>query len=173
MAEVYLGSLMLVPYNFAPLGYAMCSGQLMSISSNTALFSLLGVQFGGDGRSTFGLPNLNGSHAIGQGQGPGLPLYVMGEVDGTETVTLAVGTVPPHNHPVLGGKQPGNLNTPAGNVLTLSNSPTIYTNSTANIAAMNAQSTNTIGGSLPHNNMMPYQGLQWIIALRGIFPPRS
>jgi microcystin-dependent protein len=173
MAQVFLGSLMLVPYTYAPLGYAMCSGQLLPISSNTALFSLLGTQFGGDGRSTFGLPNLNGSHAIGKGQGPGLPDYVMGEVDGLPTVTLITSTVPQHNHAVLGGKQPGTVNKPSGNVLTLSNSPIIYTNSTANIVPMNAQSTNLVGSNLPHNNMMPYQGLQWIIALQGIFPIRG
>jgi len=173
MAQVFLGSLMLVPYNFAPYGYAFCQGQLMSISQNTALFSLLGTQFGGDGRSTFGLPNLNGSHAIGQGSAPGLSPYVMGETGGSPNVTLISSTVPQHHHSVMGGKQPGDLNAPVGHALALSNNPVIYTNVTTSPAVMNGQSTNFVGSGLPHNNMMPYQGLQWIIALQGIFPQRN
>jgi microcystin-dependent protein len=173
MAQVFLGSLMLVPYNFPPRGYAFCQGQLMSISQNTALFSLLGTQFGGDGRTTFGLPNLNGSHAIGQGSGPGLTPYFIGEAGGSPNVTLIGSTVPQHHHSVMGGKQAGDANAPVGRALALSNNPVIYTNVTTSPAAMNGQSTNFVGGSLPHNNMMPYQGLQWIIALQGIFPSRS
>ena len=173
MAQVFLGSLMLVPYNIAPFGYALCNGQLMSISQNTALFSLLGTQFGGDGRTTFGLPNLQGSIAIGQGQGPGLELYDMGQVGGSQSVTLNGSTIPQHNHSVLAGKVAANLNTPKGNSLTLSNSPQIYTSTVTPLAPMSAQSLNPVGSNQPHNNMMPYQGLQWIIALQGIFPPRS
>lgn len=173
MAQVFLGSLMLVPYNFAPFGYAFCNGQLMSISQNTALFSLLGTQFGGDGRTTFGLPNLQGSVAIGQGQGPGLELYNMGEVAGSQAVTLNGSTVPQHNHAVLAGKVAANLNTPKGNALSLSNSPQVYSTAATPLAPMNAQSLNPVGGNQQHNNMMPYQGLQWIIALQGIFPPRG
>jgi len=173
MAQVFLGSLMLVPYNFAPLGYAFCNGQLMSISQNTALFSLLGTQFGGDGRTTFGLPNLQGSLAVGQGQAPGLQFYNIGDVGGSQTVTLNGSTVPQHNHSVMAGKEAANLNTPTGNVFALSSSPQIYTATTTPLAPMNAQSLNPVGGNQPHNNMMPYQGLQWIIALQGIFPPRS
>ena len=173
MATVYLGSLMLVPYNFAPFGYAFCNGQLMSISQNTALFSLLGTQFGGDGKSNFGLPNLQGSHAIGQGNGPGLSPYFMGEVGGNTSVTLIGSTVPQHNHSVLAGKQAADKNTPGGNVLALANSPQIYSDQTINQVQMNNQSTNIVGSNQPHDNMMPYQGLQWIIALQGIFPPRS
>jgi microcystin-dependent protein len=173
MAQVFVGSLMLVPYNFAPYGFALCQGQLMSIPANTALFSLLGTQFGGDGRSTFGLPNLNGSHAIGQGGGPGLTSYFMGETGGSPTVTLISSTVPQHSHSAMGGKSPGDANAPVGKVLALSNSPVIYTNVTTNPAVMNAQSTNIVGNNQPHNNMMPYQGLQWIIALQGIYPTRG
>jgi microcystin-dependent protein len=174
MAQVYLGSLMLVPYNFAPLGFALCQGQLMSISQNTALFSLLGTQFGGDGRSTFGLPNLQGSLAIGKGQGPGLQDYVMGETGGSPSVTLIGSTVPQHNHTVLAGKLTGDLDVPVGHALAASTAPQIYNNSTTpSLTPMSPQSLNPVGGSLPHNNMMPYLGLQWIIALQGIFPPRS
>jgi microcystin-dependent protein len=175
MAQVFLGSLMLVPYNFAPLGYAFCNGQLLSITQNSALFSLLGVQFGGDGRTTFGLPNLQGSLAVGQGQAPGQQSYNMGDVGGSPTVTLIGSTVPQHNHSVMAGKEAANLNTPTGNVFALSSSPQIYNNTTPTptLAPMNAQSLNPVGANQQHNNMMPYQGLQWIIALQGIFPPRS
>jgi microcystin-dependent protein len=173
MAQVYLGSLMLVPYNFPPKGYAFCQGQLLSISQNTALFSLLGTQFGGDGKSTFGLPNLAGSLAVGQGQAPGMQTYDMGEVGGSQSVMLLASMVPQHNHTVQAGKLAADLNAPKGNVLALSNNPQIYNSSATNLVSMNAQSTNIVGNNLPHNNMMPYQGLQWIIALQGIFPPRS
>jgi microcystin-dependent protein len=173
MATVYLGSLMLVPYNFAPRGFQPCSGQLLSVSQNTALFSLLGTQFGGDGRSNFGLPNLEGSIAIGKGQGPGLELYDMGESAGEPTATLTGSTVPHHNHSVLGGKQAADANAPKGNVLAVSSNPQVYSNAGVPLAPMNGQSTNIVGGNQPHNNMMPYQGLQWIIALQGVFPPRS
>lgn len=173
MATVYLGSLMLVPYDFAPLGYAFCNGQLMSISQNTALFSLLGTQFGGDGRSTFGLPNLQGSHAIGQGTGPGLQTYDMGEIGGSATVTLTGSTVPPHNHSVLAGKAAADLNVPKGNVLALANNPQIYSDKTTNQVQMTNQGVNVVGNNAAHQNMMPFQGLQWIIALQGVFPPRG
>jgi microcystin-dependent protein len=173
MAQVFLGSLMLVPYNFAPLGYAFCNGQLLSITQNTALFALLGTQFGGDGRTTFGLPNLQGSLAVGQGQAPGLQNYDLGEVGGSPAVTLSGSTVPQHNHSVMAGKEAANLNAPTGNVFALSNSPQIYSTSATPLAPMNAQSLSPVGANQPHTNMMPYQGLQWIIALQGIFPPRS
>src|SRR5882672_328279 len=101
MADVYLGSLMLVPYNFAPTGYAFCQGQLLPIASNTALFSLLGTTYGGNGTTTFGVPNLQGRLAVGQGQGPATSNYVMGQTAGTETVTLATHKVPPHQHGIM------------------------------------------------------------------------
>lgn len=175
MAVVFVGSLMLVPYNFAPAGYAVCAGQLLPISSNTALFSLLGTVFGGNGTSNFGLPNLQGSLAVGQGQAPGLQTYVMGEAGGSPAVTLITATVPPHTHSVLAGKLPANLNAPQGNVLATASgtNPQIYNSAGANLVAMSGQSLNVVGGSLPHNNMMPYLGLQWIIALQGIYPPRG
>ena len=164
---------MLVPYNFAPLGYAFCQGQLMSITQNTALFSLLGTQFGGDGRSTFGLPNLQGSLAIGQGQGPGLQLYDIGEVGGSPSVTLLASNAPTHNHSVLAGKLAADKNTPSGNVLAASSNPQIYSNAATPPLTPMSPSISLVGGSQPHNNMMPYLGLQWIIALQGIFPSRN
>jgi microcystin-dependent protein len=174
MAQVYLGSLMLVPYNFAPVGYQVCNGQLLSIPANTALFALLGTTFGGNGSSNFALPNLQGCVAIGQGQAPGLSLYDMGELGGESTVTLTASTVPQHNHSVLAGKSPAELTVPKGNVLAEAASPQPYTTNVTPLAPMNPGSlTPVVGNNQPHDNMMPYQGLQWIIAMQGIFPQRG
>jgi microcystin-dependent protein len=176
MAIVYLGSMMLVPYNFAPLGFAFCNGQLLPISSNTALFSLLGTTYGGDGRSTFALPNLQGSLAVGMGQGPGLSSYDIGQTGGSPTVTLTTATVPPHQHKVNAAKAAADLKAPKSVAMALSASPQIYYNNAVltNMVAMNTGSISPFAGNnQPHNNMMPYLGLQWIIALQGIFPPRS
>lgn len=171
MSDVYLGSLMLVPYQFAPKGYAFCAGQLMSISQNTALFSLLGTTYGGDGKSTFALPNLQGRVALGFGQGPGLSLYDLGEVAGTPTVTLLTNEVPQHNHTLKAEKGLGQQ-APANNAL---GEPTtaIYSASTTPQAQMAQQAISVKGGSLPHNNLMPFQTLNWIIALQGVYPPRT
>lgn len=175
MADVFLGSLMLVPYTYAPRGFAFCQGQLLAIRSNTALFSLLGTTYGGDGVSTFALPNLTGSLAVGQGQAPGMNDYMLGETGGATTVTLDLSTVPPHNHSVNAGKLPADLNAPQGNVVATASgaNPRIYNTSATNLAGMSGQSLTPFGGNQPHKNMMPYQGLQWIIALQGIFPQRG
>jgi len=176
MAVVYLGSMMLVPYDFAPMGFAFCNGQLLPISTYSALFSLLGTMYGGDGRSNFALPNLQGSLAVGMGQGPGMSDYVVGQAAGSPTVTLTTNTVPPHQHKVNAAKAAANLNTPKSNAMALSTSPQIYYNNATltNMVAMSTGSVSPFGGNnQPHNNMMPYLGLQWIIALQGIFPPRS
>src|SRR2546423_3025403 len=101
MSEPYLGMIIIVPYNFAPRGWAFCAGQILPIAQNTALFSLLGTTFGGNGQTTFALPDLRGRYPIGMGQGPGLSNYDLGQVGGTETVTLNVNQLPPHNHPVI------------------------------------------------------------------------
>lgn len=170
--DVFIGSLMLVGFNFAPTGFALCQGQLLPISSNTALFSLLGTQFGGDGRSTFGLPNLQGCLSIDQGQGPGLSQYVMGETSGTPTVTLLPGEVPPHLHSILGAKGGGNQSSP-GTGVALSQSA-LYAAAGQNPSALNSAVFGpSVGNNLPHNNLMPYLTLNWIIALQGVFPPRS
>jgi microcystin-dependent protein len=175
MADVYLGSMMLVPYNFAPVGFAFCNGQLLSIRQYTALFSLLGTYYGGDGITTFGLPNLQGSLAIGQGQGAGLSPYSIGETAGSPTVTLNTSNVPAHQHTVnAAGRGTSSQSTPKGNAMGPT-APTlpIYNNSGANLVAMGNGSLVPFGGNGPHNNIMPYQCLQWIIALQGIFPPRG
>src|SRR5271170_7528577 len=113
MADNFVGEIRIFPFNFAPMGWAMCGGQLLPISQNTALFSLLGTQFGGDGRSTFGLPNLQGSIPVGQGQGPGLSLYDIGESGGVASLTLLVSTIPSHSHTLSVSATPGRVNIPS------------------------------------------------------------
>ena len=169
--EVYLGSLMLVPYNFAPTGYAFCQGQLMPIAQNTALFSLLGTMYGGDGRVTFGLPDLRGRLVNSYGQAPGLSPYTQGELGGSATVSLNADQQPAHTHTMSGAKGSGSQPSPGGG--SLAGGP-VYSDQTSSLTLMNPNSlTTAAGGGVPHGNMMPYQGLNWIICLSGPFPPRS
>jgi microcystin-dependent protein len=166
---------MLVGFDFAPVGFALCQGQLLSISQNTALFSLIGTYYGGDGKSTFALPNLQGALAVSQGQGPGLNMYDIGEPGGSTTVTLTTSTVPAHQHQVLGAKGEGTVTTPSGKSLAQQTNTQVKVYAPAGQnSAMNAQALGgAVGNGQPHNNMMPYLGLNWIIALRGIFPARN
>jgi microcystin-dependent protein len=169
MSEAFVGSLMLVPYNFAPKNWALCQGQLLNISSNTPLFSLLGTIYGGNGTSNFALPDLRGRHAIDQGQGPGLATYVIGQAGGTATETLTTNTVPPHNHPVNAGLA-ANANSPAGAGL---GDALIYIPAPAPLVQLNATAVTPYPGSGgPHTNLMPFTTLNWIICLVGIFPRR-
>jgi len=174
MADVFLGSLMLVPYNFPPRNYAFCQGQLLTIASNSALFALLGTTYGGNGTTTFGLPNLQGRLAVGQGQGPGLSAYTIGETGGTETVTLNTQQTPPHQHGIMATAAPAAQSNAANDGLARTTASTdIYSNAQTPLAPMNAGLVGIVGNGQPHNNMMPYTTLNWIIALQGIFPPRS
>ncbi|WP_417207646.1 phage tail protein [Antarctobacter sp.] len=162
--------------NFAPRGWAFCDGQLLPISQNTALFSLVGTIYGGDGRTTFALPDLRGRAAINPGRGPGLTPYVAGEKGGVETVTLTDPQIPNHNHSVSprAESRAGNLTDPAGNML--ASGSTIYrTNTPADDVDMDPAmiAENTVGGNQPHTNMPPYLALNFIIALEGVFPSRS
>lgn len=170
--DPFVGQLLLVGFNFPPTGWALCQGQLMPISQNTALFSLLGTYYGGDGKSTYGLPNLQGNVAIGQGQGPTLANYSIGETGGTPTVTLIASQMPQHSHTPQGyGGRSGDQSTPAGNALSDTNVG-IYASGAATVA-MNANAIQPNGGNAAHNNMMPFLTLNWVIALRGVFPSRS
>jgi len=175
MAQVFLGSLMLVPYNFAPVNFAFCNGQLLPISQYSALFSLLGTSYGGNGTTNFALPNLQGCLAVGAGQGPGLNDYDIGSSGGTTTVTLTSQTVPPHTHVISGTDAPVGETSPVGNGLGKTTSPdNLYSDATSPLVPMNpALVSPGTGGSLPHNNMMPYTALNWIIATTGIFPQRQ
>jgi len=171
--NVFIGSLMLVPYNFAPTGWAFCQGQLLAISSNTALFSLLGTTYGGDGKSTFGLPDLRGSLAISAGQGQGLGLYNLGEAGGSQTVQLNSNQVPPHSHPFMATDSAANSASPTSSALAKpGTNDMLYSSATSPLASMNAAMVQPAGSGQPHNNMMPYLALNWIIALQGIFPSR-
>ncbi len=172
--DPFVAEIRIFGFNFAPLGWALCNGQLMPISQNTALFSLLGTTYGGDGRSTFGLPNMQGNAPMHPGQGPGLSLHDLGEIGGSETVTLLESGIPTHSHAVQAFPNPGNANT-ADPTLSLARSKggAAYKAPTANVVNFNFNALSPGGGNQPHNNMMPYLTLNFCIALQGVFPPRS
>lgn len=172
MSDPFVAEIRIFAGNFAPTGWATCDGQLMPISQNTALFSLLGTFYGGDGKSTFALPNLAGSAPIGQGQGPGLSLRSLGEVGGETTVTLLDTEMPVHNHSVLASNQIGTDRTPQGEDLARSKGMNLYGPS-GTIVPLASQATTSAGSSLPHNNLQPYLAMTFIIAMQGIFPPRG
>ena len=176
MSQPFVGEIEIFGFNFAPQGWALCAGQLLPISQNTALFSLLGTQFGGDGKSTFGLPNLQGTIPVSQGQGPGLNPYLMGETNGSETVTLITNEIPQHVHTLAASSGGGRIDTPSSAVvpgLVERGTPDVYATTPTAGAAMNPSMIGTAGGNLPHNYMMPYLTLNYCIALQGIFPARS
>jgi len=168
----FIGQVMPVPYNFAPQGWAFCNGQLLAISQNTALFSLLGTNYGGDGRTTFGLPNLQGSVAIDAGQGPGLSSYALGDTGGSDSVTLSLTQMAAHTHGALAFGRGGDSNSPSGADWAKPATDTPYGTSTPP-GAMSASSTSSIGGGQPHENRQPYVVLNYVIALTGVFPPRQ
>jgi len=180
MSEPFLGQITLFGFSFPPRNWADCAGQLMSINQNVALFSLLGTNFGGDGRVTFGLPDLRGRVAIGQGQGPGLTSYSLGEDVGVETVPLTPASSPAHSHSLNGTTNHGSVNTPAGKVPATpvtgrgaeASVGKIYNPGTADTKLANT-SIVPAGGGQAHNNMQPYLTLRYCIALQGIFPPRN
>jgi len=171
MSDQFVGEIRMFAGNFAPVGWATCDGQILPISQNTALFSLLGTNYGGNGTTNFGLPNLAGSVPINQGQGPGLTARVVGEIAGTAAVTLIPAETPAHTHQVLASSNDANTAGPAGAVPAAVETPPLYRNDTN--ATMAANAVAPIGSGLPHNNMQPYQAVTFIIALVGIFPPRN
>jgi len=173
MADPFVAEIRIFPFNFAPKGWAWCNGQLMPISQNTALFSLLGTTYGGDGKSTFALPDLQGSAPMHPGQGPGLSLHDLGEMGGSETVTLLTSEMPAHSHALRANNANGDTPSPGGNSLARTGTSNTYQqNSTNNLVGMAPQSLPVGGGGLPHNNMMPYLTFNFNIALQGVFPPR-
>lgn len=171
MSEPFLGEIRLFPYNFAPVGWAYCNGQLLSIAQNTALFSLLGTNYGGDGETTFGLPDLRGRAALQQGQGPGLGSYSLGETGGSETVTLAITQIPAHTHTLNASTGPGSQQSPANAYLATDATASVANYSTTENTQMAAGAIGSSGGSQPHTNMPPFLTLAYCIALQGIFPP--
>lgn len=175
MADPFVAEIRMFPFTFAPKGWAFCDGQLLPLSQNTALFSLLGTTYGGDGKSTFALPNLQGSAPMHPGQGPGLSLHDLGEQSGSQFVTLLVSEIPVHTHQIMasGNPPPGNAGTPDPSVeIARSSGATVYLQAPAAMTAMAPQALSPAGGSLPHNNMMPYLTLNFCIALQGVFPAR-
>lgn len=158
--------------NFAPKGWATCDGQLLPISQNTALFSLLGTTYGGDGKSNFALPDMRGRAAMQPGQGPGLSDRYLGESAGEETVTLIVSEIPAHNHTIMSINDSGDTNQPAGNGFARSTGASVYSPSGPQQASLSPTALSPTGGSQPHNNMQPYLVLNYIIAMQGVFPQR-
>jgi microcystin-dependent protein len=171
-ATPFVGQLMPVPYNFAPQGWALCNGQILSIAQNTALFSLLGTQFGGDGKSTFALPNLQGSVAIDFGQGTGLSAYDMGDTGGADSVTLTLNQMAAHNHGALAFGRAGDSASPAGSVWAKPASDTPY-GASSPPGAMSAAATSAAGSGAAHENRQPYLVLNYVIALQGVYPARG
>lgn len=177
MVDAYIGEIRMFAGNFAPAGWALCQGQLMAISQNTALFSLLGTMYGGNGTSTFGLPNLCGTAPVAFGQGLGLQEWVQGESQGSEGVTLLTTEMPAHNHNVAAYSKSGDLDIPTNAYPANSQNAnfegnTIYAATTPN-TTFSPMALAANGGSVPHNNMQPYLVVNYIIALQGVFPPRG
>ncbi len=172
MSVQFLAEIRIFPFNFPPTGWAFCNGQLMPISQNTALFALLGTTYGGDGKSTFALPNLLDCAPMQPGQGPGLSLRDLGEIGGAESVTLLVSEIPFHTHQMTANTVDlGDTSTPSPNaVFAQSSGGTLYQSSSNTQLAPDALAL--AGGGLPHNNMQPYLTLNFCIALQGIFPQR-
>lgn len=174
MADPFVAEIRIFPFNFAPRGWAWCDGQLLPLSQNTALFSLLGTTYGGNGKSNFALPDLQGSAPMHPGQGPGLSLHDLGETGGTDFVTLLDSEMPSHNHGIMakGTPPPANGGTPDPTAaLARSSGGTAYTPA-ANLGAMSPNTLTITGNSQPHNNLMPYLTFYFCIALQGVFPPR-
>ena len=176
MSNPFVAEIRIFPFNFAPKGWAFCDGQLLPISQNTALFSLLGTTYGGDGKSTFALPNLQGSAPMHQGQGPGLSLRDLGESAGEQSVTLLQTEMPSHSHQASAASDSGPTS-PANNTwgtLPGRTPPPLYVDGSPNASNVSMGNALSIaGGNLPHNNMQPYLTLNFCIALQGVYPPRS
>jgi len=171
--DPFVGEIRIFAGNFAPMGWAQCNGQLLPISQNTALFSLLGTTYGGNGTSTFALPNLQGSFPLNWGQGPGLSLYDLGEIGGTANVTLLLSEIAAHSHS-LQAAAAATTDTagPTVSLAPVESGASIY-NAPTHPVAMAPSSIGATGGNSPHNNLQPYLVLNFIIALQGVFPQRS
>ena len=175
MADPFVAEIRIFAGNFAPKGWALCDGQLLPISQNTALFSLVGTFYGGDGKSTFALPDLQGRAPMHQGQGAGLTDRFLGESGGSQTVTLLTSEIPLHTHQAQGNAGGGNNVSAVNNAWSTLGAtrtpPPLY--SASQNTQMSGLALSIAGGSLPHNNMPPYLGLTFIIAMQGVFPPRG
>lgn len=172
MADPFIAEIRIFPFDFAPMGWAWCDGQLISKDQNTALFSLLGTTYGGNGVTNFALPDLRGRAPMHPGQGPGLSARVLGEAGGEETVRLQISQIPVHSHGLRVSDSPAETFDPAANTLARSSDNRYQSNTISNLVSMAPQSLPPVGGGLPHNNMQPYMTFYFCIALQGIYPPR-
>lgn len=171
-SQPYLGEVAIVAFNFAPQGWATCDGQLLPISENETLFNLIGTTYGGDGQSTFALPDLRGRVPIHQGQGPGLSNYFLAQTGGTETITLSINQIPIHEHTLSGQSALGSSSIPTGGVWASQSRLKVYSSASAD-TPMNAASVSNAGGSQPHDNKSPFLTLNYIISLFGVFPTQN
>lgn len=172
MADPFVAEIRIVPFTFAPKGWAFCNGQIMPISQNTALFSLLGTTYGGDGRTNFALPNLQGRSPMHPGQGPGLSRHDLGEAGGRATVTLQPSELPAHTHGLTAAAQNGSTGTPSPAVALGTASAPVY-GPPSDPVAMASEAIGSAGGEQPHEDRQPFLTLHFVIALQGVFPPRG
>ncbi len=176
MADPFVAEIRIFPFTFAPKGWAFCDGQLLQLSQNTALFSLLGTTYGGDGRTNFALPDMQGRAPIHEGQGPGLSLYDLGQTGGSETVTLLESEIPAHSHTMQSAPTivSADSNLCTGNSIGKSSQGNAYIPFNAqNVAQLSPNALTAAGSGQPHNNLMPYLTLNFCIALQGVYPPRT
>jgi microcystin-dependent protein len=172
--DPFVAEIRIFPFNFAPKGWAFCDGQILPLSQNTALFSLLGTTYGGDGKSNFALPDLQGNAPMHPGQGPGLSLHDLGETGGSDTVTLLQSEMPSHSHNMKGDAVSATKKTPDSNAFAKTSGATPYLPPAgAALVPMSPSAITPAGGDQPHNNLMPYLTLNFCIALQGVFPPRT
>jgi microcystin-dependent protein len=174
MSEQFIGEIRMFAGNFPPRGWQFCQGQILSIAQNTALYSILGTTYGGNGTTTFALPDLRGRYPMQPGQGPGLSPRTLGEQGGSETVTLLANQMPAHTHSLNVSSQAGEVETPVGTVLAADTTAAVLNYRSAPIdGTMNPAAIGVAGGSQPHNNMSPYTCVNFIIAVEGIYPSRN
>lgn len=173
MADPFVAEIRIFPFNFAPKGWAFCNGQILPISQNTALFSLLGTTYGGNGQSTFALPDMQGNAPMHPGQGPGLSLHDLGEMSGSETVSLLESEIPSHSHTMKASADAADNNQPNLAAKPAGRGNNMYIPTNTPLVQMNPNALAPAGGDQPHNNMMPYLTLNFNIALQGVFPPRT
>jgi microcystin-dependent protein len=173
--DPFVAEIRIFPFNFAPKGWAFCDGQILPLSQNTALFSLLGTTYGGDGKSNFALPNMQGNAPMHPGQGPGLSLHDLGETGGSETVSLLQSEIPSHPHSLMATGQPGEDPAPGPTeAIARSTGANLYqSNAGQSVVQLAPTAAGLAGNDQPHNNMQPYLTLNFNIALQGVYPPRT
>jgi len=171
--DPFVAEIRIFPFNFAPKGWAFCDGQILPLSQNTALFSLLGTTYGGDGKSNFALPNFQGSAPMHPGQGPGLSLHDLGETGGSETVSLLESEIPSHSHAHTVSAADAQTGSPTGQLFASGIGIGMYTSPPGPLTPLSDNALAPAGGDQPHNNMQPYLTLNFCIALQGVYPPRT